>query len=310
MATSLIRKFKRTFSILISLFILGFFTQILHAQTITNARYNTPSQDIITVTLSAPVTISTAAGWSANVGGVLHNYNANPAILPNISYLSGSGTNVIQFRLLFVFPKASIIPADVAIGVTIAYDGTGNTGPGMPATGSVAAINDVIIDCSMLTSVQSIGVDASSGACQPVTVDMKFIWNWSMQARNSIHFNPNGVRVGIFWGNTPQTSEYEFMNENPALSGTFEYITNPFSYAIENKCAFTINAYPEFHALVGDPVQTNIGCFGSTTLQTYYDPCVVLRMRKNLKLDCVFAFRYEISAGYSFLYVTEKCLTE
>src|SRR5665647_1787698 len=120
METSFIQKFKKTLSISISLFIIGIFSQVLYGQTITQAQYITPSQDIIQVTLSAPVTITTAAGWSANVGGTVHNYNANPAIRPNIVYLSGSGTNVIQFRLLFVFPKASIIPADVVIGVTIA----------------------------------------------------------------------------------------------------------------------------------------------------------------------------------------------
>src|SRR5664280_3891833 len=129
MATSIIRKFKKTISVLASLFIIGFYSQILNAQTITNAQYITSGQNIITVTLSAPVTITDATGWSANVGGVLYPYNVNPAIRPNIQYLSGSGTNVLNFQLLFTFPKTSITPDDVAIGVNISYNGTGNTGP-------------------------------------------------------------------------------------------------------------------------------------------------------------------------------------
>jgi len=80
MATSIIRKFKKTISVLASLFIIGFYSQILNAQIITNVQYITSGQNILTVTLSAPVTITSAAGWSANVGGVLYPYNVNPLI--------------------------------------------------------------------------------------------------------------------------------------------------------------------------------------------------------------------------------------
>ena len=119
MATSINRKFKKTFYVSISLLIMGFYSQILNAQTITNAQYITSGQNIITVTFSVPVTITNATGWSANVGGVLYPYNVNPLIRPNIQYLSGSGTNVLNFQLLFVGPKTSITPDDVAIGVNI-----------------------------------------------------------------------------------------------------------------------------------------------------------------------------------------------
>ena len=135
MTTSIIRKLKKTFFVLVSLFMIGFYSQGLNAQTINNAQYITSGQDIITVTLSASVTITNATGWSANVGGVLYPYNANTLIRPNIRYLSGSGTNVLQFQLLFVAGKTSITPDDVALGITISYNGAGNTGPGMPASG-------------------------------------------------------------------------------------------------------------------------------------------------------------------------------
>ena len=134
----------------------------MQAQTIDAAKYITVNQDIITVTLSEGATLTTAEGWSVNVGGTNHTFNANTAIRPNIAYLSGSGTNTINFRLLFISPKINIDPIDVAAGVKISYNGSGNTknlsSNPMPARGPISAINDNIIDCSYLTSVQSIGV--------------------------------------------------------------------------------------------------------------------------------------------------------
>jgi len=270
MATSIIRKFKKTISVLASLFIIGFYSQILNAQIITNVQYITSGQNILTVTLSAPVTITSAAGWSANVGGVLYPYNVNPLIRPNIQYLSGSGTNVLQFQLLFVGPKTSITPDDVAIGVNISYNGTGNTGPGMPAAGPIAAINDVIIDCTMLTGVQNIGTNSSTGSCQPLTVKMKINWTWSMQARNSIHFNTTGIYLTIIWGDA--TSGSYQMTETPVNSGTYEIITISHTYPISNVCTYTVNAYPLMLAKGGDAVQPTFACPTGTSRQTYVLP--------------------------------------
>jgi hypothetical protein len=195
-------------------------------------QYITSGQNILTVTLSAPVTITSAAGWSANVGGVLYPYNVNPLIRPNIQYLSGSGTNVLNFQLLFVGPKTSITPDDVAIGVNISYNGTGNTGPGMPAAVPFAAVNDVIIDCTMLTGVQNIGTYSTSGSCQPLIIQMKMNWQFSMQARNSIHFNAAGIVATLIWGDA--TSGSYFMTENPLYSGNYEYISAIHNYPTSN----------------------------------------------------------------------------
>ena len=117
---------KRRFLPGLLLLLLGSFNLFSQTQ-IDSAKYITVNQDIITVYLNEPVNLTTAAGWSVNVGGTVHTYNANTLIRPNIQYLSGSGTNTINFRLLFVFPKTNIDPVDVAAGVTVSYDGSGNT---------------------------------------------------------------------------------------------------------------------------------------------------------------------------------------
>ncbi len=148
---------------------------------IDSAKYITVNQDIITVYLNEAVTLTTAAGWSVNVGGTIHTYNSNPAIRPNIQYLGGSGTNTINFKLLFTFPKTNIEPPDVTAGLQFHMMEQviqNMVSVAMGADGPVNAINDRIITCDMLTSVQSIGVETSTGPCQPVTVQLKIVWNW------------------------------------------------------------------------------------------------------------------------------------
>ena len=79
---------------------------------------------------------------------------------------------------------------------------------------------------------------------------MKINWAWSMQARNSIHFNPNGIYLTIIWGDA--TSGSYLMAETPVNSGIYEIITINHTYPITNVCTYTVNAYPVFVAKGGD----------------------------------------------------------
>ncbi len=266
---------KRRFLPGLLLLLLGSFNLFSQTQ-IDSAKYITVNQDVITVYLNEPVTLTTAAGWSVNVGGTVHTYNSNTLIRPNIQYLSGSGTNTINFRLLFVFPKTNIEPPDVAAGVTVSYNGSGNTknllSVSMGADGPVTAVNDRIITCDMLTSVQSIGVENSTGPCQPVSVQMKISWNWSMVARNSTHFNTNGIQARTSWNDLANTKNNYNMTEDPINSGKYVVVTPLFSYSIENTCTFNLAVYPIHLHKPSDLQQANLYVLWGTTQARLYLP--------------------------------------
>ncbi len=170
--------------------------------------------------------------------------------------------------ILLTFALPSIIDySDVTAGVTIQYADDGDVaGPSgqLLAFGPQAAVNDIIVDCSMLTGVQGISVDALSGPCAPVSVTITLFWEWSRQARNSINFS-NSQYSRIDWGDPANTVANYTLTETALGNGIFQG-TRSFTYPlVGTECVYDITAFP-----VSAPqgVQPLVWCAGGSATMT------------------------------------------
>lgn len=218
------------------------------------AVYNTPSQDLIEVEFSEALNWTSAGTWIVRIGGVIE-----PSAGPG-----GMGTNILTFFL----PGGPITYADVVAGLTIEYLDDGDVAGGsgqLLAFGPESAINDVIIDCSMLTGVQGISVDALSGICSPVTVTIGFFWEWSSLARNSINFDDSKNRGRVLWNDPSFSSGYFALTETALGSKVFSGSASFLYPADGTECVYTPVIYP---AIFSSGSQPTIICNGGSSQMT------------------------------------------
>jgi PKD repeat protein len=223
----------------------------------------TDAQNVITAQFDQPVIgDNNPICWSVEIGGVVYT--------PALINIPGSDRVTISLPVSISFENRT--------SVKVSYNAGGgcnlrnSEGELVGSFNDRPAVNNRIVTCSDITGTKGIDI-TTSGTCAPVSVSIKYTWNFRQGARNSIYFQPSGMRLQVAWNDPANSTFYGTMTETSPGSGRFERTTTPFSYPDNHPvCSYTPEAHPRMISSM--PQQPNVICTSgavpsSTTIPSY-----------------------------------------
>ncbi len=187
-------------------------------------RYNETDQSILLVYLNdvnvtyTPTFPFATPDWQVSHGPTPY---ANTYLMPRGPM---DGNNVIRLRI-----SSTVTYNESQEGISVQYFGTGPaiTSPTQTlfAFGATPALNTLPFDCNLFKLDFGLN-SATNGTCAPVDVDLDVTYNMKPQYQNSVNYDPNRIRIRIFWGDGSSDVALPAIADpgNPVLTENFTHI--------------------------------------------------------------------------------------